>query len=153
MERDKDRGLRVIITYKALRAAGALALSVVCAIASIGRVNEPLSAFLARIHTHATTAWSLRFADLIVTASSPRHLRILIVALAVDSALTALEAWSLHRRWWWGPWLVVGATTSLLPFEVVGLVRHRALGRVALLGANVLVAAYLARGALRRRDA
>ena len=89
--------------------------------------------------TCATTrgAWSLELADLLVRASTRRGLWTLFVALVADGALTLVEAWALIRGHWWGPWLVVVATGSLLPFEVVALVRHPHLSRVVLLALNV----------------
>ena len=50
---------------------------------------------------------------------------------------------------WWGPWLVVVATASLLPFEVVSFVRHPHVGRALILVVNLAIVAYLTRTALR----
>jgi uncharacterized membrane protein (DUF2068 family) len=67
--------------------------------------------------------------------------------------VTSHEAYALHRRHWWGPWLVVALTTAFVPFELAHLVKHATEGRVLLLLGNVAVAAYLAWAALRARRA
>jgi uncharacterized membrane protein (DUF2068 family) len=146
-----DRPLRFIIAYKSVRAAGALVLALVLAALTVGGLGAPLRSFASGIRAHATTAWGMRLSDLLLSAAAPRHLWIIVGALAVDGVVTFLEAWSLHRRWWWGPWLVVAITAALLPIEVVSLARHATAGRVLILGANVAVAAYLAEAALRKR--
>jgi len=42
------------------------------------------------------------------------------------------------------------ATSSLLPFEVVAIVRHRRVGRMVLFIANVAIVVYLARRAAKK---
>jgi uncharacterized membrane protein (DUF2068 family) len=98
---------------------------------------------------HHSGAWSLELADLLVRASTRRGLWTLFVALIADGVLTLVEAWALIHGHWWGPWLVVVATGSLLPFEVVALVRHPHVSRVLLLAVNLLIVWYLGRKALR----
>jgi uncharacterized membrane protein (DUF2068 family) len=53
------------------------------------------------------------------------------------------------RGYLWAPWLVVGATSLLLPVELVEIIRHVTLGRVGLFLANSAIVIYLARGAWR----
>jgi uncharacterized membrane protein (DUF2068 family) len=65
--------------------------------------------------------------------------------------LTALEAWALRRGRPWGAWLVVGATSALLPFEIYEIWRVPRVSRIGLFALNLLICAYLARGAWRER--
>ena len=58
--------------------------------------------------------------------------------------LTLGEGWALHRRFRWAPWLVVVATGSLLPFEVVELVRRPHALRLAVFVVNLTIVCYLA---------
>lgn len=147
--------LRLLIAYKLGRAAVALATSGLLGVLTATGHTFALHELAEDIRHHVTSAWSIGLADALVRAIIPSHLWIVVAALALDGMFTLLEGWSLHRRWWWGPWLVVVATAGFLPFEVLALVRHVAVGRVFLLGANLLVATYLTRHALgrARRDA
>jgi uncharacterized membrane protein (DUF2068 family) len=149
-EASKERGLRFVIAYKTVRAGGALFLSLLFAILTGFGLGAPLRDLAERVRHHATTAWSMQLADLFVSAATPRHLWILVAGLAMDGAFSAFEAWSLHKRWWWGPWLVVVATAAFLPFEIGALVRHPTGGRLVLLIGNLAIAAYLAQAALRK---
>src|SRR5439155_6458384 len=74
-----------------------------------------------------------------------RYLIITATALVLDGALSAIEAWALHRRKMWGEWLVVLASASLMPFEIWRVVRRPRIGGFILLGINVVVVVYLAR--------
>jgi uncharacterized membrane protein (DUF2068 family) len=66
--------------------------------------------------------------------------------------MSLLEGWALLHGRWWGPWLVVVATGSLLPFEIAAFLRHPHAVRAALFGVNVAVVWYLARQAIRERS-
>ncbi len=105
--------------------------------------------FAEQLRRHVAGAWSVRLADLAVTLASPHRLWELVVALVLDAALTLLEGLSLVHGAWWGPWLVVIATSSLIPFELVALVHHLHLGRLVILAINVAIVVYLAGRAAR----
>jgi uncharacterized membrane protein (DUF2068 family) len=100
---------------------------------------------------HHTHAWSLAFARLVVRAAGPRGFWTVVTALYADGFMSLLEGWALLHGHWWGPWLVVVATGSLLPFEVVAFARHPHAVRAALFAANVAIVWYLARQAIRER--
>jgi uncharacterized membrane protein (DUF2068 family) len=142
--------LRLIIAYKFARAAAALSASgVLVAFTSTGRASV-LNDLVKELHRHVTSAWSIEVANVLVGAIAPRHLWMVAAALALDGTLTVVEACSLQRGWWWGPWLVVAVTSGFVPFEIVALQRHLTVGKIVLLAANLIVALYLARHALRR---
>ena len=145
-----EPALRAIIAYKLVRGAGALAAAGVLGTLIATGHTAPLTALGKYLRHHVTSAWSIRLADAIVRAIIPSHLWIVVAALALDGAFTFIEGWSLRRGWWWGPWLVVVAAGAFLPFEVLALAHHVSMSRVLLLGANLLVASYLARHALRK---
>jgi uncharacterized membrane protein (DUF2068 family) len=145
-----ERAIRLIVAYKYAKVAVELIASVLLAALTATGGIPALGRVAAQLRHHVTSAWSVELADALVRELVPRHLWMVAAALALDGTLTFVEGRSLQRGWWWGPWLVVVATCGLLPFEVLALVRHAALGRVALLAANVGVALYLARHALRR---
>ena len=74
---------------------------------------------------------------------------ITIGALLLDGMLTACEGWALHRRFVWAPWLVVVATGSPMPFEVVELVRRPQALRLTVFVINLTIVCYLAGRATR----
>ena len=54
-----------------------------------------------------------------------------------------MEGLALAAGRWWAPWLVVGATAALLPWEIFELIKHPGWGRVLILIINVAVVAYM----------
>ena len=146
----RDTGLSLIIGYKLVKGGLWLTLAVVILVLMHMGLEDRLLGLADELHHHAH-AWSLMFAQLIVRAATKRGLWTIVVALVADGIVTLIEGWALLRGRWWGPWLVVVATSTLLPFEVVALVRHLHLVRVAILAVNVAIVVYLARTALRER--
>jgi uncharacterized membrane protein (DUF2068 family) len=147
----RAQALRLIIAYKLARGgASLLACALLAAFTAAGR-TAPLHAVAEQVRRHATSAWSIELSDVLVRAVVPRHLWLVVGALALDGTFTVLEGWTLHRSWWWGPWLVVVSTAAFLPYEAVALGRNVDAGRVLLLALNLGVALYLARRALRER--
>ena len=96
---------------------------------------------------HFTGAWALRAATLVVRMATSGHVKLLAFAMFGDSMLSAVEGLALRAGHWWGPWLVVIATSALLPWEIWELLRRPAWGRVAILAINIAVVAYLLRQA------
>jgi uncharacterized membrane protein (DUF2068 family) len=69
--------------------------------------------------------------------------KFIAVAAFADSTLSAVEGIALAAGRWWAPWLVVGATAALLPWEIFELILHPGWGRVLILIINFAVVAYL----------
>ena len=97
------------------------------------------------LRDHASNALTMRLAELVVRSATQRYLTIGAIALACDGCFTLFEGWALKKRFPWGPWLVVGATASFLPWELLELYRHLKLGRLVLLMSNLAVVGYLVR--------
>ena len=144
----RDRGLVLIIAYKLTK--GVLWMIFAIAILVLMRMGlgDRLLGFARHLTLHAHP-WSLALADLFVRASSRRALWTIAVALLADGTLTLVEGWALVHGRWWGAWLVVVATGSLLPFEIVACVRHPHVIRSVVFVVNVAIVVYLARKALR----
>jgi len=144
----RDRGLVLIIAYKF--AKGGLWLIFAATILVMMHLGlEGRMVGLANHLRHHAHGWSLALAGLVVRAASRRGLWIIVVALLSDGTVTLVEGWALFHGRWWGPWLVVVATGSLLPFEVVTLLHHPHAVRFAILMVNVVIVWYLAAKALR----
>jgi uncharacterized membrane protein (DUF2068 family) len=144
----RERGLVLIIAYKLVK--GVLWLVIACVLLVMMRMG--LSAKLEGVADHLrhhSQAWAIELAQLLTKASTPKGLTTVTVALVADGVMTLVEGWALIHGHWWGPWLVVVATGSLLPFEVVALAHHPHVGRALILVVNVAIVAYLIRKALR----
>ena len=151
---ERDGGLRLVITYKLVKGAVQLALAAVLFVAiQRGVASDWLHAVALFARHHLASASSVRLAELLVAVSTPHRLALSVLALACDGALTTLEGVALQRGHWWGPWLVVVATGSLLPYELFELLRHPRVGRALLVVVNAAVVAYLGWRALREHRA
>jgi uncharacterized membrane protein (DUF2068 family) len=143
--------VRVIIAYKVLKGSVGLAMALALIVLLLAHATAPLESIGARVHQHFTGAWSVELAKALLSAAEPRHLWLVALALALDGSFTLLEGWALYHAHWWGPWLVVLATSSLLPFEIAALLRKVHVGRVIVFAVNVAIVLYLARRALQAK--
>jgi uncharacterized membrane protein (DUF2068 family) len=142
-------GLETIIVYKLVKAVGQVLVGA-AAVWLLVRGAEAGAATLAEfILEHFTGAWAYKLATLLVRVGTARHVKLLAVAMFGDAILSAVEGLALRAGRWWAPWLVVIATSLLLPLEVWHLIRHPRWGRVAILAINVAVVAYLLNQAAR----
>ena len=98
---------------------------------------------------HFTGAWALKLAVLLVRAATRVHVKLLAVAMFGDAILSAIEGQALRAGRWWAPWLVVIATSLLLPWEVWELIRHPRWGRVAILFSLAILIAVELQGLTR----
>jgi uncharacterized membrane protein (DUF2068 family) len=153
MNQGRPVGLRLIIGYKYLKAVLQLAAAGVLWYGARHGLADYLTGFADNLREHAVPAASHRFISALDRFNhQPHGLRWLAAALVGDAVVSAFEAWALAAGYVWAPWIVVGATASLLPFEVVALFRHLRVGRVLVLVINVLIVVYLI-GRVRRDQA
>lgn len=149
----REPALTLIIGYKLARAAASLLGAVAALVLVLTGLDAPLHAAAVAVHDQAASALALWLSRLLVSAAEPKHVLVVAGALGLDGALLLVEGWALLRGRPWGAWLVVAASGTLLPFEVVALARQPALGRVLLLLLNLAIVAWLVRHALRKREA
>ena len=139
-----DVGLRLIVSYKLVKAA----LEIVFGVALLlfaDKATDEVRHIALHVRNHGTAAWSMALADKVVLAATSRHLLVGAVASLLDGVFTSIEAWALHRRYRWSGWLVIGATSCLLPFEALALLRRVTAGRILLLIVNATIVIYLVR--------
>jgi uncharacterized membrane protein (DUF2068 family) len=146
----RERALSLIIAYKLIKGGLWFAFAAVIVGAMHLGLEGRLIGFAAQLRHHPA-AWSLALGDVLVRAATRRRLWTITVALIADGAVSFVEAWALIHGHWWGPWLVVVATASLLPFEVLALARHPHPVRAVVLLLNLAIVVYLARKAVRER--
>jgi uncharacterized membrane protein (DUF2068 family) len=148
-----EHALRLIILYKLAKAAIGLGFAAVLWGFVIEGDTDKLVDVVEAFRHHLTAAWSLELVNAIVSATDRHHIEFFAAALTLDGSFTLFEWYALHTGRPWGEWLVVIATSSLIPFELVAIVRHRRLGRVVLLLVNLVIVLYLARNALAKHRA
>jgi len=146
-------GVRAIVLYKTTKAC--VQLVIAASILLLWPLGLPAELeFIANeLRQQVTHAWATNLAALLVGNSVRVHLVIACVALTLDGAFTAVEAWALATARWWGPWLVVAATSAMMPIEIVEIWRTQRLSRVLLLAANLLVVLYLGHRTWREHQA
>jgi uncharacterized membrane protein (DUF2068 family) len=142
-------GLRLIIGYKTVKGALQAALAIALPVLRRLGITDRLSAFTSELAEHVVHGWAAVLARLLAALLTPDHLTLIAVALGFDALLSWFEAWALHRRFRWAPWLVVIAGGSLIPFEIYELARRVRVGRALILVVNLAIIAYLARRAAR----
>ena len=143
--------MSLIVFYKLGKAAvqltAATGLEVARALGTTARLDA--SARATALQLAGTRSATL--ARLVERLVSPAHLRFIILALVLDGAVTGMEGWALHRRFAWAPWLIVVATGSLLPLEVLHMIRHPRPAPALLLAINAAAVVYLVVRARRER--
>gem|GEM_PF-6419100 len=136
---------RAIAGYKLIKGALEFAFALLLWLSVVNHWSSRLGELAHVLRRHVSSGWSIALAEFFVRATTPRGVFLTAVALASDSVLCAFEAWALWRNRWWGPWVVVFTTGSLLPFEVLGYVHHRVWTRLFVLGVNLVIVALLVR--------
>jgi uncharacterized membrane protein (DUF2068 family) len=146
-----DRGVALVALYKLVRGASALLAAVGLAAIVVTGHAQGLQDVVEHLSAHWTTGASSRVAHYVMRALDAHHVWMVTGALALDGAFTLLEAFALYRGYTWGPWLVVAATSLLLPVEAVAWFHKPTFGRALIAVLNALVAAYLVRRAAREQ--
>ena len=155
---ESDRaGLKLIVAYKLVKAAlGALLAAVLLHEHLHGRIvtmADRVGLWFA--HTDWLARMGPEVAAWISRELTSRNVNLAIGLIALDAVSTTLEGVGLHFRQRWAAWLVVLATSCLIPLEIWGLVAHVTVLRAAILAINVAIVAYLVRQVLvgQRRSA
>ncbi len=147
----REPGLKLIIAYKFVRAAISLVGSVAGVVLLLSGRGPLVELYATTVHDHAASALALGVTRLLMSTFAPSHLIVVTTALGLDAAMLLVEGGALLRGWKWGPWVVVGLSGALIPFEIASLARHPSWVRVLVLIVNGAIVAWLVRYALRRR--
>lgn len=145
-------GVRLIVVYKFAKALLQLTLAATLTIVIVRGGAARLHEFALALFRHGVSVWSLWASKLLLAVATEHRLELAALALALDAILSSIEGYSLARGYTWGPWLVVVATGSLVPWEIVEVVRTLHFGRVVVLAINLCIVVYLT-SAIRRRHA
>jgi uncharacterized membrane protein (DUF2068 family) len=141
----RDLGVRLIVAYKAAKAIVEVAVGTALFLLAVSGEIATLQDATRQLETHVASRWSLLAARELSTVLTEHAVHLLAIGLLLDGVLSAVEGWSLWRGYRWGAWLVVLATATPLPLEVMEIARTHRASRVALALVNVAVVTYLAR--------
>src|SRR3569623_1154391 len=127
-EAAEDLALRSIVLYKVVKATVALSIGAILLVLWPFGLPEWIEHLAVRLRHQYIEARAVHIADWLVRHTSRHRIELSLAALFIDGGLTGDEGWSLRRRFWVGPWLVVVATGSVLPVEAFVFLRHMHLG-------------------------
>jgi uncharacterized membrane protein (DUF2068 family) len=137
-----------IVAFKALKATLLTALGVTV-LSAIHRDPVDLVVQIAQaVHLPVTSRLFDRAVALALRATPKNEVAIAATAFGYAFVL-AMEGVGLYLRRTWARWFTIGATSSLIPFEVYEIVREPRLLRVLVLLLNAGVVVYL----WRRKEA
>jgi uncharacterized membrane protein (DUF2068 family) len=142
-------GVRAIVLYKCIKAAveGLLAAAVTVLLAT-GWVDWARDV-AATVREHVVHAWSVHLAEFALKSLTGKRLYWVVAALIADSIVSGVEGWALSRGYGWAQWLVVAATSLLLPVELRELAEHSTIGRLVIFAINLAITLYLLKRAMR----
>jgi uncharacterized membrane protein (DUF2068 family) len=143
--RENDLGLRLLVLYKIAHGVIVLALGIAVAVATSTGADARFRDWAMSLREHVSRAWTIYLLDTLIRATSAHNFMLVAAVMMVDGLFTFFEGWALHRRFHWAPWLVIIATSALLPFELFEIVERPRVTRVVLLAVNILVVLYLVR--------
>ena len=138
-----EAALRTITTYKWVKGVVQLLLFAALLTTFALGLDDDLGRWAHEFRNHSTRAYAVLLGRALERATTPRGLHITLLALLVDGIVTCVEGWALQRRHSWGPWLVVGVSGALLPFEVYELFHRFRWIRLLVLVVNAAVVAFL----------
>ncbi len=146
-------GVRAIVLYKYLKAVAeallGVAIGVLVTSGYVTRAYDLASA----MRDHVVHHWSIKLAEFFMHQLTSQRLWWLVAALVGDAIVSGVEGWALARGFHWAAWLVVAATSMLLPVEVIELSYRTTLGRLLLFAINLAIVLYLIKRAMKEHHA
>jgi uncharacterized membrane protein (DUF2068 family) len=146
-------GVRIIIAYKAIKAAGCLLLALALAIMLLTGYVAHAQMLANALRADLMNDWAVKLGELMLRWLQASRLWWIVAALVGESAIVSVEAWALYRGYRWGAWLVVAATSMLIPVEVIELAHKTTFLRVGVFLVNVAIVLYLLRRAMKDHHA
>ena len=142
-------GVRLIVLYKLAKAfveaLSGIAIGVLVVTGSVARAHDLASA----LKDHLVHHWSIKLAELLLRSLTATRLWWVVAALIGDALVSGVEGWALAKGYEWAVWLVVAATSLLLPVEVIELSYRTTAGRVSLFAINLAIVLYLLKRAMK----
>ncbi len=142
-------GVRVIVLYKIAKAAGEALLAATIIVLVVTGYVDRAHELAAALKDHLVHHWSIKLAELAMRSLTATRMWWVVAALVGDSIVSAVEGWALAKGFSWAAWLVVAATSTLLPVEVIELSYRTTAGRVVLFAVNLTIVLYLLKRAMK----
>ena len=144
---ERQLGFRVIVAYKFIKAAIMLAVAIWLTV-------KPASAYhvverVARDLADGGAAFGRLGRWIQENLSTTFMVRGTMLAW-LDSLTSAIEGTLLVSGKPWAHWIVIIGLAALLPFEILSIEHRAGIGKFLVLGANVIIVVYLARGEIRK---
>ena len=146
-------GVRLIVYYKAAKAVACWLLAIVVATMLLTGYIGRAQVLAAALRADLVNDWAVRLGELALRWLQASRLWWVVIALAGDGTFVAIEAWALHHGFKWAAWLVVAATSLLLPVEVIELAAKTTILRVGIFFVNLAIVLYLIRRAMKEHHA
>jgi uncharacterized membrane protein (DUF2068 family) len=147
----RDLGESLIVAYKWIKAVAEVGLAAAVVFAASRGELDAVRALALHLEHGVAGRWSVLVGRALARLVSDRGVHLVELGLALDGVVSAVEGFTLWRGYWWGRWLVVAATGSPLPVELVEVARRPTALRIAATLLNAAVVLYLARRIARRR--
>ena len=142
MSQSAHRALRIIATYKLLKAV-ALLLVAFSAFGLVGQSHlQSLSDWIMGLPIHHGHGFLVRVIDKLFELG-PRKFVAIGAAACVYAGVFLVEGWGLWREKRWAEYLTVVVTASLIPLEAWEILRHLTWLKVLALVVNVAIVLYL----------
>jgi uncharacterized membrane protein (DUF2068 family) len=135
--------MQLIIAYKAIRGALLMLIALAMSIAVSRGQGHIFHGWATALRESVSHRLAVEAAEFLLSVATPSHLALTSLALGLDGAVGIVEAWLLNRGTRLAIWLVVCATSVLIPWELYELVAHFRPLRVVILIVNVVVVLYL----------
>jgi uncharacterized membrane protein (DUF2068 family) len=142
-------GVRAIVLYKIAKASGEGLLAVVVMVLVLAGYVTRAHELAMALREHLVHHWSIKLAELLMSSLTAKRLWWVVAALIGDAIVSGIEGFALARGYAWAAWLVVAATSLLLPVEVIELAHRTTLGRVLLFVINMAIVLYLLKRAMK----
>jgi uncharacterized membrane protein (DUF2068 family) len=146
-------GVRIIIAYKAIKAASCLLLAIALTVMLLTGYVDRAQMLATALRADLMNDWAVKLGGLMLRWLQASRLWWIVAALAAESVVVSVEAWALYRGYRWGAWLVVAATSMLVPVEVIELAHKTTIVRVGVFVVNVVIVLYLLKRAMKDHHA
>jgi uncharacterized membrane protein (DUF2068 family) len=131
-----------IVLFKAVKASLLTALGVTLLFAIHGDPVDVIARIAELVHLPVSSRLFDRAMNLAIHATPRKEVGLAVTAFGY-AALMGTEGVGLYLRRRWARWFTIGATGSLIPIEIVEILRHPRPLRIAILLLNVAVVVYL----------
>src|SRR4051794_8249956 len=96
-----QRSVRAVMVYKFTKGTLQLLSAGMIAVGLWRGGLNWLPALSRHLHDHATAAWSMRASQLLLQLATPRHIKLIALALGLDGLLGWFEGVALWRKYEW----------------------------------------------------